>query len=279
MRKRRGRENLRGRQLEPDGLRNPEDFASSGCRSSAGFLTEESPFISNRFLNHGPKSESSAQIFLHFYRSIWGSPMNKETGSPGESSHGISLPGRPLRQRGARAGPPFSAGSRFAGLWRGGRKRTGEEPAPQAKGPGFPSFKPSVHLAFPGQAVLEPPAKGPALRLVPIAETAGKSQTGYRHSRTPVPGYLSFRTERTARLPARRRAAEKPPPDSAKNPVDAPLKRPFPRRLFREEKIPDILLRPCRKAPLSSAPLFPEEGNSRQPLSLLRLSCISPLPS
>lgn len=213
MRKRRGRENLRGRRLEPDGRRNPEDFASSGCRSSAGFLTEESPFISNRFLNHGPKSESSAQIFLHFYRSIWGSPMNKETGSPGESGHGISLPGRPLRQRGARAGPPFSAGSRFAGLWRGGRKRTGEEPAPQAKGPGFPSFKPSVHLAFPGQAVLEsrrPRGRPSGLSRSPKPRENPKP--GYGHSRTPGPGYLSFRTERTARLPARRRAAEKPPP-------------------------------------------------------------------
>ncbi len=248
MRKRRGRENLRGRQLEPDGRRNPEDFASSGCRSSAGFLTEESPFISNRFLNHGPKSESSAQIFLLFYRSIWGSPMNKETGSPGESSHGISLPGRPLRQRGARVGPLI--------------------------------LQASVHLAFPGQAVLEPRRpRGRPSGLSRSPKPRENPEPGYGHSRTPFPGYLSFRTERTARLPARRRAAENPPPESAKNPVDAPLKRPFPRRLFREEKIPDILLRPCRKTPLSSAPLFPEEGNSRQPLSLLRLSCISPLPS
>ncbi|KYD19837.1 hypothetical protein B4135_0736 [Caldibacillus debilis] len=64
-----------------------------------------------------------------------------------------------------------------------------------------------------------------------------------------------------------------------KNPVGAPLKRPFPRRLFREEKIPDILLRHAERPPFLPLRFSPEEGNSRQPLSLLRLSCISPLPS
>ncbi|KYD19838.1 hypothetical protein B4135_0737 [Caldibacillus debilis] len=58
---------------------------------------------------------------------------------------------------------------------------------------------------------MEPPAKGPALRLVPIAETAGKSKTRIRTLPDARFGE-SFSPDRTARLPARRQTAEKPPP-------------------------------------------------------------------
>ncbi|WP_210766342.1 hypothetical protein, partial [Caldifermentibacillus hisashii] len=46
-------------------------------------------------------------------------------------------------------------------------------------------FKPRFTWPSGAGGIGTSPAKGPALRLVPIAETAGKSQTGYRHSRTP----------------------------------------------------------------------------------------------